>query len=182
MYVLSYIWEKINKAIADIKVDLLLTRGCKKRKRGDTVESATDRPASIPVDCKSLVESAGNVVSQPSHHIFNLGPQRQFLTQIKVSDTAQSILFAIKGDIDSLKYLFNQGLASSRDVSNSWGFSLVNVGTLFPLQPCFLKLLRNAENIVNGCFMIKCAIIKLSSFCSVREHQWMKSKYQDGIK
>ena len=42
MYVLSYIWEKINKVIADIKVNLPLTKGCKKCKCSDTVESATD--------------------------------------------------------------------------------------------------------------------------------------------
>jgi len=89
----------------------------------------------IPVDRKSLVESAGNVVSQPSRHVSNPGPQRQFLTQMKVSDTAQSISFAMKGDIDGLKYLFSQGLASPRDVSNSRGFSLVSVGLTTPFSP-----------------------------------------------
>lgn len=89
----------------------------------------------IPVDRKSLVESAGNMVSQPSRHVSNPGPQRQFLTQMKVSDTAQSISFAMKGDIDGLKYLFSQGLASPRDVSNSRGFSLVSVGLTTPFSP-----------------------------------------------
>ena len=138
----------------------------------------------IPVDCESLVESADNVVSQPSRHVPIPGPQRQFLTQMKISDTAQSISFAMKGDIDGLKYLFSQGLASPRDVSNSRGFTLVNVGLTSPFspQPCFLRPLGNTENIVSGRSMAECAIIKLSSFCSVRGRQWMKSKYQDGTK
>ncbi|MCJ1379040.1 hypothetical protein MMC17_002139 [Xylographa soralifera] len=55
----------------------------------------------------------------------NPGPQLQLPTQIKVSDTAQSIRFAMEGDIDGLKYLFSRGLASPRDVSNSRGFSLI---------------------------------------------------------
>ena len=117
--------------------------------------------ASCPVDmfsnadtlqCVSLVGSPGNVVSQPSRHVSNPGPQRQFPTQMKVSDTAQSISFAMKGDIDGLKYLFSQGLASPRDVSSSRGFSLVSVGltTPFPPQPCFLRLLGNAEILLVG--------------------------------
>ena len=84
---------------------------------------------------ESLVGSAGNVVSQPPRHVSNLGPQRQFPTQMKVSDTAQSISFAMKGDIDGLKYLFSQGLASPRDVSSSRGFSLVSVGLTTPFCP-----------------------------------------------
>lgn len=132
----------------------------------------------IPVDmfsiadtpqCESLVESAGDVVSQPSRNVSNPGPQRQFPTRMKVSDTAQSILFAMKGDIDGLKYLFSQGFASPRDVSDSRGFSLISVGLTAPFPPpFFLSLLGNAENIVSGRSMAECATIKLSSFCSVR--------------
>jgi hypothetical protein len=65
----------------------------------------------------------------------NPGPQLQLPTQMKVPDTAQSIRFAMKGDIDGLMYLFSQGLASPRDVSNSRGFSLVRVGLTTPSPP-----------------------------------------------
>ncbi|KAL8912015.1 MAG: hypothetical protein Q9171_002928 [Xanthocarpia ochracea] len=107
------------------------------------IAPSTTRPdlRMIPVDISSNADnlqyessfgSAGNVVSQPSRHVSNLGPQRQFPTQVKVSDTAQSISFAMKGDIDGLKYLFSQGLASPRDVSSSRGFNLVSVGLTTP--------------------------------------------------
>lgn len=65
----------------------------------------------------------------------NLGPQLQLPTETKVPDTAQSIQFAVKGNIDGLKHLFSQGLASPRDVSSSRGFSLVRVGLTTPSHP-----------------------------------------------
>ncbi|KAI9848061.1 MAG: hypothetical protein M1837_001163 [Sclerophora amabilis] len=99
--------------------------------------SPTDRPSSqSPIDvgrnsddtdaleAPHLGASAGSVISQPLRHVSNPGPQLQIPTQMRVPDTAQSIWFAMKGDIDGLKYLFSQGLASPRDVSNSRGFSL----------------------------------------------------------
>ena len=46
---------------------------------------------------------------------------------------AQSISFALKGNIASLKYPFNQGLASPIDVSDSRGFSLMRVGLDTPV-------------------------------------------------
>ena len=72
----------------------------------------------ISIDFKFLIKFTGNMILQLSCHIFNLGFQHQFLTQMKVSDTAQSISFVMKGDINSLKYLFSQGLTSPRDMSN----------------------------------------------------------------
>lgn len=44
---------------------------------------------------------------------------------MRVPDTAQSIFYAIQGNIDGLKYLFSHNLASPMDVSVSRGFSLV---------------------------------------------------------
>lgn len=55
------------------------------------------------------------------------GPQLQLSTARRVSDASQSIAFAMQGNIEGLKYLFDQGLASPRDVSNSRGYSLVRV-------------------------------------------------------
>lgn len=60
------------------------------------------------------------------------GPQRQLPPHTKVPDTAKSISFAINGDIDGLRYLFTEGFASPRDVSNSRGFSLMRVGHFTP--------------------------------------------------
>lgn len=53
------------------------------------------------------------------------GPQLQLSTTRRVPDTAQSISFAMQGNIDGLKYLFASGVASPRDVSDSRGFSLM---------------------------------------------------------
>lgn len=68
------------------------------------------------------------------------GLQLQLTMQCRVPDTAQSITFALKGNIDGLKDLFSRGLASPRDVSESRGFSLMRVGfaTTFSLD-CALK-------------------------------------------
>lgn len=55
------------------------------------------------------------------------GPQLQLSTTRRVPDTAQSIAFAMQGNIDGLKYLFAKGLASPVDVSDSRGFSLMRV-------------------------------------------------------
>lgn len=61
------------------------------------------------------------------------GPHRQLLFERRVPDTAHSIWLAIKGDIIGLSHLFDQGLASPTDVSNSRGFSLVRVSVSTPL-------------------------------------------------
>ncbi len=68
------------------------------------------------------------------------GPQLQLATPRRVPDTAQSISFALTGNIDSLKYLFSQGLAFPRDVGDSRGFSLMRVSasTPFPPSPWYL--------------------------------------------
>jgi hypothetical protein len=68
----------------------------------------------------------------------NPGPQLQLPIQIRVPDTAQSVRFAMKGDINGLKYLFSLGLATPRDVSNSRGFSLVMVGLISPFPPVLI--------------------------------------------
>ncbi|RAH66010.1 uncharacterized protein BO66DRAFT_192920 [Aspergillus aculeatinus CBS 121060] len=53
------------------------------------------------------------------------GPQLQLSTSRRVPDNAQSVIFAMQGNIEGLKYLFSEGLATPRDVSNSRGFTLV---------------------------------------------------------
>lgn len=69
------------------------------------------------------------------------GPQLQLALPRRVPDTAQSIAFAMNGDIDGLKYLFGLGLASPRDESHRRGFSLVRVRlSSYPI----LSLLRNS--------------------------------------
>lgn len=56
-----------------------------------------------------------------------LSPQLQLALPRKVSDTAQSIEFARKGNIDCLKAQFSLGLASPRDESHSRGWTLLKV-------------------------------------------------------
>lgn len=59
-----------------------------------------------------------------------IGPQFQLSTTRRVADDSQSISFAMQGNIDGLKYLFSQGLAGPRDVSDSRGFTLMRVSFL----------------------------------------------------
>lgn len=51
----------------------------------------------------------------------------QLITERTVPDTAQSIRFAINGDINGLIQLFKRGLASPRDVSSTRRYSLIRV-------------------------------------------------------
>lgn len=58
------------------------------------------------------------------------GPQIQLSTTRRIPDDSQSITFAMQGNIDGLRYLFNRKLAGPRDVSDSRGFTLMRVGLL----------------------------------------------------
>ncbi|KAK6352273.1 hypothetical protein TWF730_009103 [Orbilia blumenaviensis] len=53
------------------------------------------------------------------------GPQLQLSTVRRVPDDSVSISYAMKGNIEGLQYLFSQGLASPRDVSDSRSYSLM---------------------------------------------------------
>ncbi|CAG8018580.1 unnamed protein product [Penicillium salamii] len=55
----------------------------------------------------------------------NIGTLLQLDTLRRVPDTAQCVSFALNGDIDGLKYLFKNGLASPRDVSTTRGYSVL---------------------------------------------------------
>ena len=79
-------------------------------------------------------------LQQRDHRLVPAGPQLQLATQWRVPDTAQSIAFALNGNIDGLKDLFSRGLASPWDVSDSRGFSLIRVGFTTPFSlECALK-------------------------------------------
>ncbi|KAI1839713.1 hypothetical protein JX266_014076 [Neoarthrinium moseri] len=52
-----------------------------------------------------------------------IGPQ--LIVPIVVSDTAQSISFAMSGNIEGLQYLFGRQEATPRDISSARGFSLI---------------------------------------------------------
>ena len=99
-------------------------------------------------------------LQQRDHRLVPAGLQLQLATQWKVPDTAQSIAFALKGDIDGLKYLFSRGLASPSDVSDSRGFSLIRVGIL-PLTRVYL---RTTLKVFSGLSMAECISMKLSNF------------------
>jgi hypothetical protein len=105
-------------------------------------------------------------------YIANVGPQFQISMVRRVPDTSQSVVFAQQGNIDGLKFLFTQGLASPRDVSDSRGFSLMRVrwprGFFFPS-----RLLIH----VSGLCMPVCTAMRLSSFSSAKERQLMKCKF-----
>jgi hypothetical protein len=58
-----------------------------------------------------------------------IGPSFQLSTLRQVPDSAQSVAFALNGNIDGLKGLLAQNLASPRDVSSTRGYSLLRVST-----------------------------------------------------
>lgn len=55
----------------------------------------------------------------------NIGSLLQLDTLRRVPDTAQCVSFALNGDTEGLKYLFEKGLASPRDVSTTRGYSVL---------------------------------------------------------
>lgn len=57
----------------------------------------------------------------------NTGPSLQLSTHRQVSDASQCVSFALNGNIEGLKSLFQNGLASPRDVSTTRGYSLLRV-------------------------------------------------------
>jgi hypothetical protein len=63
----------------------------------------------------------------------NVEPQFQLPQSRMIGDTALSILYAMKGNIEGLKHLFELGLASPVDASFSRGFTLLRVGLANPL-------------------------------------------------
>ena len=71
----------------------------------------------------------------------SLGPHLQMSTLRRVPDDAQSVEYALAGNIPGLKHLFKQGLASPRDVSATRGYSLLRVCTIL-VCPCYLLTLR----------------------------------------
>ena len=68
-------------------------------------------------------------------YIPNIGPQWELTTLRRVPDSAQCVKFALAGDIDGLKSLFQLGMASPRDVSSTRGYSLLRVSTTPRLRP-----------------------------------------------
>lgn len=87
------------------------------------------------------------------------GLKIQPVAGFKVPDTAQSIRFAMHGDIDGLIRLFRQGLASPWDMSTSRGFSLVRVS-----PGRFLRQVETMLKSFSGHFTAARTTIKLSSF------------------
>jgi hypothetical protein len=57
----------------------------------------------------------------------NVGPHMELSTLRRVPDSAQCITFVLEGNIEGLKTLFSQGLASPRDVSTTRGYTLLRV-------------------------------------------------------
>lgn len=55
----------------------------------------------------------------------NVGPSLHLDTLRRIPDNSQCITFALDGNIDGLKLLFNRGLASPRDISATRGYSLL---------------------------------------------------------
>lgn len=69
----------------------------------------------------------------PIAPLYTMAPPLQLYQRRSVEDTADSVLFAMKGDIEGLKRLFARGEASPVDESSSRGFSLIRACAS---QPC----------------------------------------------
>lgn len=63
------------------------------------------------------------------------GPSLQLRTYRHVADSAPAINYTIKGNIDALKALFAQGLASPTDISDTRGYSLLRVSSIVSIPP-----------------------------------------------
>ena len=61
----------------------------------------------------------------------NLGPDYELSSLRRVPDTAQCVNFALNGNIEGLRDLFNRGMASPRDVSSTRGYSILRVSLSF---------------------------------------------------
>ena len=68
-----------------------------------------------------------------------IGPQWELTSLRRVPDSAHCVKFALEGDIKGLKGLFQHGMASPKDVSNTRGYSLLRVSCHVALHP-FLML------------------------------------------
>lgn len=79
--------------------------------------------------------AAWNAVTIPATNTTAARPAPKFIlvTSRSVEDTADSVLFAMKGDIEGLKRLFSRGEAFPVDESSSRGFSLIRACAS---QPC----------------------------------------------
>lgn len=89
------------------------------------------------VDCKGILSSTvsleywfpanfwSNIVRMELSYHQTMGPSLQLRTLRRVPDTAQCINFALDGNIDGLKFLFSQGLASPRDITTTRGYSIL---------------------------------------------------------
>jgi len=102
----------------------------------------------------------------------NIGPQLQLATMRRVTDTALSVTYATQGNIDGLKTLFSEGLASPRDVSNSRGFTLLRV-RLPAHDRAYLEELTRKNG--SGHYTVGCINMTPSSFCLRKAHKSMKS-------
>lgn len=78
---------------------------------------------------------ATNIKFDFSYHK-TTGPQFQLTTSRRVPDTAPVITCVLQRDIQGLKCLFSNGLASVRDVSASRGFTLMRVSSI---SACYIK-------------------------------------------
>ncbi|KAJ6024675.1 ankyrin repeat containing protein [Penicillium herquei] len=77
------------------------------------------------------------------------GPALQLRLIRRVPDAAQCIDFARTGNIEGIKLLFKEGLASPLDVSQSRNFSMLRVsrfGYIYPSIPCFYFVVRKANH------------------------------------
>lgn len=88
---------------------------------------------------------------QMAYHA-HLGPQVALSTLRSVPDSAQSVAYALEGNIDGLRNLFDRGLASPKDVSITRGYTLLRVRLALshlPFAWC------SAADLTSGHYMVR---------------------------
>ncbi|KAI9750457.1 MAG: hypothetical protein M4579_006462, partial [Chaenotheca gracillima] len=68
---------------------------------------------------------SSTIVQMKAGYQPSIGTIFQLQTLRSVPDSAQCVKFALSGNIESLKYLFSNGMASARDVSPARGYTLL---------------------------------------------------------
>ncbi|KAI0189230.1 ankyrin [Astrocystis sublimbata] len=112
----------------------------------------------------------------------------QLATQWRVPDTAQSITFALKGNIDGLKDLFSRGLASPWDMSDSRGFSLIRwalYGGMHQYKTVHFLISQGAhvddeKHVFDFGFRKKCSDTELMALSCIRysrDRNWIEDQH-----
>ncbi|KAG8419419.1 hypothetical protein J3458_004287 [Metarhizium acridum] len=91
----------------------------------DNAVCQASRSSKVSVEYWFPANFWSNIIQMELSYHQTTGPSLQLRTLRGVPDNAQCVNFALNGNMDGLKFLFRQGLASPRDVSTTRGYSIL---------------------------------------------------------